>query len=128
MDFAMGTRDTGKRNSITSMPPQLEKSKVDAKETDLPKDQSSSKFDLPLQNLLKIRSNNNQLSRKILVSIKFKGDEAALLKALKTLGFAKEGATKQNQFILGKVSGEQLAKIAQLTEVVEISLCEHVQN
>ncbi|MDR3614591.1 MAG: VIT and VWA domain-containing protein [Candidatus Obscuribacterales bacterium] len=107
---------------------QLEKSKVDAKEINLPKDQSSSKFDLPLQNLLKIRSNNNQLSRKILVSIKFRGDETALLKALKMLGFTKEGATKQNQFMLGKISGDQLAKIAQLTEVVEISLCEHVQN
>jgi hypothetical protein len=107
---------------------QFEKAKVDAKELNLPKDQSSSKLNLSLQNLLKIRSNNNQLSRKILVSIKFKGDETALLKALKMLGFAKEGATKQNQFILGKVSGDQFAKIAQLTEVVEISLCEHVQN
>lgn len=107
---------------------QLEKSKVDAKAIDQPKDQSSSKFDMPLQNLLKIRSSHNQLSRKILVSIKFKGDEEALLNALKIIGFAKEGATKQHQFILGKVSGEQLAQIAQLTEVVEISLCEHVQS
>jgi Ca-activated chloride channel family protein len=102
------------------------KTKLEAKKFRDAEIQPQSKFDLPLQNLLKIRTNANQLSKEILVSIKFKGDERAILKALRALGFVKDGATKQNQYILGKISGDQLRKIAELNEVLEISLCENV--
>ena len=106
-----------------------QKDESDARQIEYKAAVLSTKFDLALQNLLRIRTQQNQQEMKVLVSVKFKGSEADILKALKALGFVQdEKATKQSQCLLGRISGDQLIKLAALSDVLQISLSEQSSN
>ena len=95
---------------------------------DQPKTKDTSKFESSLKNLIAIREKANDLSQKILVSIKFTCDETTIVEALKILGVTPERQSKGGQVILGKATIEQLKKIALLKDVISISLSQSVSR